>query len=216
MVLPIVLIIAAYLLGSIAFGWVMVKILVRVDLRKVGSHATGGTNAFREIKQHMSTQKAFLWALVAGVLDILKAFIPTRLAIWKWPNAHWLHLLVGGAAIAGHTFPFWLKSKGGKAVSPSAGVLFALASKVPALWRVFGLAISVFIAGIIGSKGIVSVGSMSGSIAAAAYSTKLTRQGKIPKPYGWGLVLAVLYILIMHRENVGRLLRGKEKSILSR
>lgn len=206
----------AYLLGSITFGWLVVKTRVGVDLREVGSHATGGTNAFRELKNHMSTQKALFWAVVAGALDILKAFIPTRLAIWKWPNAHWLHLLVGGAAIAGHTFPFWLKSKGGKAVSPSAGVLFALASKVPALWRVFVLAISVFIAGIIGSRGRVSVGSMSGSAAAAAYSAKLAQQGKIPKPYGWGLALAVLYILIMHRENIGRLLRGKEKSILSK
>lgn len=196
------LVTGSYLLGSIPFSWIFAKMLKGVDLRQTGSGGTGATNAARVI--------GLPWAVVAGTLDVLKAFFPTRLAIRRHPNDHLFHLLVAAAAMLGHSRPIFLGFRGGKAVTPLAGDFFAIAALERKLWDVFKLAIGVFLGAIIGSGGKVSVGSISGSTAGGVYALELARQRKVSIWYAVGLAIAAAYIWLMHKENVGRLLRGEE------
>jgi glycerol-3-phosphate acyltransferase PlsY len=198
----------SYLLGSIPFGWLIAKLAKGVDIRKIGSGATGATNTYRATGIRL--------ALLAGVLDILKAAVPTLLAVKKWPKEQRLHILVASAAITGHTKSIFLGFHGGKAVSTTAGAAIALATGEKRLWSVIQVATSGAIGAFTGSRGIVSVTSLTGTALAAIYSGLLVLQGKLSKVYGLGVITAVAYIWLMHRENIQRLLRREEKSILGK
>jgi len=205
-------VVISYLLGSVPFGWIAVKTWAGKDLRKIGSGTTGGTNVSRHVGPAV--------ALLVGVCDVLKAFLPTRLAVRRYPNNHLLHLLVAAAAMLGNSRSIFLGFKGGKAVSGAAGALFALAGRERRLWDVFKLAMGVFFGAIIGSGGKVSLGSISGSTAGGVYALELAHQRKISTLYAFGTVGASAYIIYLHRENAGRIVRGEEpntgKEILER
>jgi len=209
-------IVTAYLIGSIPFGLIIVKILTGKDLRWEGSGATGGTNTFRTLRESMGTKKALAWAVVAGTLDILKAFFPTWIAVKSHPDEARLHVLVASGAVTGHTKPIFLGFRGGKAVSTTAGVLIALASKEKKLWSVFQFALGICLGALAGTGGIVSVASLTGSAAGGLYALILAARGQISKMYGLGLAVVAFYIWLMHWENIGRLRRREEKSIITR
>src|SRR5689334_1360838 len=107
----------AYLLGSVPFSFLVARAR-GVDLRKVGSGNVGGANVWRAC--------GFVPFLIAVTLDMLKGMLST-LAAMRWamlpPGAV---MLVGVAAIFGHTFSIFLNFKGGKAVATSSGVLLAV------------------------------------------------------------------------------------------
>ena len=140
--------IAAYLLGSIPFGYIIALITGKKDIRKEGSGNIGATNVLRSRGK------------VAGfstlVLDILKGFVPViyGLSHFDYP----LMAIMGGALVViGHIFPLFLKFRGGKGVAAFAGVL--LAYSLPAL-LVF---LAGFILGVIITR-YVSAGSLLGVI----------------------------------------------------
>lgn len=200
--MAILLVILAYLSGSLPFGWIFVKLLTGKDIRKIGSGATGGTN--------VSRHAGLTAAILVGICDVLKAFIPTRLAVRRQPNNHLLHLACVGAAMLGHSRSLFLGFRGGKAVSSAAGTLFAIAAREPNLWRVCHFATGVFFGAIVGSGGKVSVGSMTGSVAGGIYALRLARQRKMSIWYASGVAAAAAYICLMHKENIARILRGEE------
>lgn len=114
----------AYLLGAIPNGFLIAK-AKGIDIRKVGSGNIGATNVYRSVSKFLG--------ILTFALDALKGAIP---ALWfPWQAAHcaqtalppWLPLLFGGLAIAGHTWPVYLKFKGGKGVATSAGALLGIA-----------------------------------------------------------------------------------------
>lgn len=196
------LVITAYLLGSIPTGFIVVKALKKEDIRKSGSGATGATNVHRKLGP--------FWAVPVAFGDVMKAYIPTLIAVKLWPNKHWLHLLVGGAANLGHSKSVFLRFRGGKAVSTSAGFFFAIAGREPKLWSVFYFSLGGFLGAIIGSGGIISLGSVFGPIIGSLYSTRLSNLSKVSKWYTFGLWMAAGFITLMHRENLVRLFRGEE------
>jgi len=202
-VLKSLLIVSAYLLGSIPTGWVVTKIVKKRDIRKTGSGATGATNVLREL--------GAFWAILVAFCDVMKAFIPTKIAVKKWPNDHSLHVLVGSAATFGHTKPIFLKKSGGKAVSTSAGAFFALAGREKNLWKIFQFALGTFIGAIAGSRGIVALGSVLGVVFGGFYTIRMMIHRQISLWYGFGSLLAVGYIIYMHRDNMGRMARREEK-----
>ncbi len=203
--MALVYVIVAYLSGSIPFGWIIAKFKTGKDLRDVGSGATGATNTLRAT--------GFRLAVVAGLLDVLKASFPTLLIIRKNPDARILHTVVGSATVAGHTRSVFLGFKGGKAVSPSAGVLLALATKEKPLLLPLLPAISVFVLAIALTRGIVSVGSLLGTATAAVYSLHLAGKKRVSRVYSLWVVATTVYIWILHRANIERLLKGKENRI---
>ncbi len=113
------MILAAYLMGSIPNGLLLAR-LKGIDLQKVGSGNIGATNVYRCVGKG--------WGIAAFVLDAVKGFVPAfvfpRLMEAAPP---WLGLACGVAAVAGHNWPVWLKFKGGKGVSTSAGMLLGIA-----------------------------------------------------------------------------------------
>ncbi|MGI6297298.1 MAG: glycerol-3-phosphate 1-O-acyltransferase PlsY [Minisyncoccales bacterium] len=118
-----ILVILSYLLGSIPFGYLIPK-FKNVDIRRVGSKGTGATNVSRAL--------GLKYAVLVGVLDILKASLPVFLA-FKYLNNEVLIGIVMFVAVLGHIFPVWLKFKGGKGIATFVPSMVVILGVVPAL-----------------------------------------------------------------------------------
>lgn len=183
-----------YLLGSVPFSFLVAR-ACGVDLRTVGSGNIGGANVWRSC--------GFVPFLVAAVCDIAKGLLPALLAL-RWaglPPAG--VILVGLAAILGHTFPVFLSFKGGKAVATSGGVLLAVAPLLVAV----GLAGWVIAFAL---SRISSVGSLTAAASVAVASAVMFGLGQLPLAYAvfvWAVVALIVYL---HRANIQRLRDGTE------
>jgi glycerol-3-phosphate acyltransferase PlsY len=209
----IILIIAAYLLGSVPFGLVLAAAHGK-DLRKIGSGNIGATNLSRALGKQ--------WGYFCFVLDVLKGFLPTFIAggiITTGPDATQfiLWLLVGIASILGHIFPVYLKFKGGKGVATSFGVAlglwpyftisaaFALLAwiVVVLLWRYVSLA-SIIASIVFPAAFILLIVAIDGWLF-----TDL-----------WPLIIAAVGIPVMvivrHRQNITRIMAGTETKIFTK
>ncbi|MBP7828588.1 MAG: glycerol-3-phosphate 1-O-acyltransferase PlsY [Kiritimatiellae bacterium] len=188
---------AGYLLGAVPFAFLFAR-LNGVDIRKVGSGNVGATNVFRAVGKG--------WGIATFAADALKGFVPA----WLFPllARRWgvecgpgLGLLGGCAAIAGHSWPVFLKFKGGKGVATSAGMLLGVA---PAA---VGIGLLAWIA-VFAAARFVSVASIAAAVAVPAAAWFLYGRA------GWLLpaVLTALGLLVIwrHRSNIARLRRGEE------
>ena len=190
---------AAYLLGSIPNGLLIAR-LKGVDLQKVGSGNIGATNVFRCVGKG--------WGVLAFVLDAIKGFVPAfcfpRLMEAAPP---WLGLACGIAAVAGHNWPVWLKFKGGKGVSTSAGMLLGIAPAAVGIgFAVFALAVAL--------TRFVSLGSILAAVAVAGSGVWL--YGADNRLLAGALIVMGALVVLKHRANVGRLLKGTEPRIVGK
>lgn len=190
------IVILAYLLGSIPFSFLIVKLVARKDVRSVGSGNVGATNAARTAGKAVGA--------AALVLDVAKGLAAVLIARWLGaPPA-----LLGAAAVAailGHCFPVWLGFRGGKGVATSAGAMGALAPPATVLTLIVCL-------GVIAWKRYMSLGSVA---AAAGFPLLVWTTQRL----GWqerdpGLLLCAvligLIIIVQHRSNLKRLRQGIE------
>ncbi len=200
--LYIIVAVAAYLLGSIPFGYLLVKVFRGEDVRLSGSGNIGATNVAR------SGAKGLGIATLA--LDALKGSAAVALARFLAPSQEFhgigppsplpLMATAALAAVLGHVFPVWLRFKGGKGVATALGVFMVLFPKA------ILVALAIFILVVVVTR-YVSLGSILGAIAfpIAAYFLQ---------PTDWvSLVLAStvsLIVIVKHRENIRRLLAGNE------
>jgi glycerol-3-phosphate acyltransferase PlsY len=183
----------AYLLGGIPFGYLAGRLVAGVDLRQVGSGNLGATNAIRQL--------GWGWGAAVFGLDLLKGWAAVALAQRVGAGAGgWLPVAAGLAAVLGHSFTPFLGFKGGKGVATSAGVFLRLAPLAT------GLALLIFAAVMLSSR-IVSLSSLTATTALPLLL--LWRQPDEPLLQGFA-VLLVLFIWIRHRANLRRLLRGQE------
>jgi acyl phosphate:glycerol-3-phosphate acyltransferase len=187
----LIAIVAAYLLGSCAFGFWAGK-LRGIDLRTQGSRNTGGTNAVR-----------VLGAKVGGpviVLDILKG--TAAVVIASQLGGTGTEVLAATAAVVGHTFPLFLGFRGGKAVATGAGAMLGLAP-----WIALGVIAFWIALGLI--TRYVSVASMLSAVAFVV-SAIVT-----DKP--WPVVAFTLFgagvVFWRHRANIARLRAGTENRL---
>ncbi len=188
---PALLIIAAYLLGSIPFGYAAGR-LARVDLTATGSGSTGATNVYRSLG---------LWGAVPVILlDVLKGFLPVWLfPMWDgnaWP---YLAIVYGIAAVAGHVWSMFLRLRGGKGVATAAGVMLALAPIAATI------AMLVWV-GLVLITGFVSVASL---IAAALVPVLAYFEDAPIETIGFALGIAT-FVWWTHRSNLVRLVHGEE------
>ena len=193
---------AAYLLGSILGSLVVGQLCGGVDIRVLGSHYAGGTNALR------TQGKVFaLWVML---IDVCKGVIPVLLlpalaipgvGLDAQVNRELLTYAVGFGTILGHVYPLWYAFRGGKGGATSAGVLFALAP-----WLALP-AIGIWFAVIVVTR-YVGLATMSVVIGVSAY-IGLTR---LPEKYGLFIfsLFAAALILYTHRANIKRMLEGSE------
>lgn len=183
--------IGGYLLGSIPFGLVLVKLAGLGDIRSVGSGNIGATNVLRTGRKDL--------ALATLVLDSGKAGIAALVfTLAMSPTAG---LIAGGAAFLGHCFPVWLGFKGGKGVATFLGVLLAV------LWPVGLLVCATWL----GMALVLRISSLSALTASAAAPALALAFGR-PDVAVLALFLAAL-LWWRHKDNIARLLRGEEPRI---
>jgi glycerol-3-phosphate acyltransferase PlsY len=203
-------IVVAYLLGAVPFS-LLIGLARGVDIRRQGSRNIGATNLGR-----VAGRK---WGFLGLALDILKGFGPTLAASLLLPGEHadlgrqGLLLLVALAAVLGHVFPVYLRFRGGKGVATTIGVALGI-------WPYFTVAMAaalVVYAVVRFSTGAVSAGSLALAVTFPTALFVFTRIAGIPLRSCWPLqaVAIVLGLLIIwrHRENIRRLLRGRELRI---
>jgi glycerol-3-phosphate acyltransferase PlsY len=221
---PGLVIIIAYLLGSIPFGYLIVRAARGGDIREIGSGGTGATNVSRRAGKAaglltllLDAAKGAAAVLIAKLLLGLSLFAfagnggsPFRglggLARTPVPNAAWW---IAGAAIGvivGHIFPVWLGFRGGKGVATGVGV-FVLLVPLAVL-----LAAIVFVL-VVWRTRYISLGSIVG--AATIPIVVLVQDSFIrPVPNGAPLMMAAIagaaLIVFAHRANIGRLVQGNE------
>jgi len=180
--------IISYLMGSIPFGFVLTKIFLKKDIRKIGSGNIGATNALR------TGNKVIGYATL--ILDISKAIIPVIYTKINFPE---LIFVASLCAFLGHVFPIWLKFKGGKGVATYVGILFSINI-------VFGLifAISWLITFVLTKYS--SLSSLIGSLSLPAYLLVTGQTNNV-------IFFIIMFVLIFftHRENVKRL-KNKEEN----
>src|SRR5687767_16015297 len=111
----------AYLIGSIPFGYLIVKLTRGADVRQTGSGGTGATNVSRRAGRLAGIATLLLDALKGAVAVFVAAKLTERFQL-HWTTADWIVLGAGVMAIVGHIFPVWLGFRGGKGVATGAGV----------------------------------------------------------------------------------------------
>ncbi len=202
-------VIIGYLIGSIPCGVLVGKLYGKVDIRKFGSGKIGTTNVLRTVGKKAAALVLFLDLLKGSLAVVFAGLIVGRnyLVI----NDFGLGLLVAQclaalAAMAGHNWSVFLKFKGGRGVATFFGGLAALCP-VAAL---FGG--EVFIIGA-GLTRFASLGSIAGAVGTYSILIPLTIFNGFPVEYLVYALIGTLVIIIMHRDNIVRLITGKERKI---
>jgi len=197
----------AYLLGSIPFGYILVRMVRGKDIRASGSGNIGATNVARS---------APVLGIATLLLDAAKGWLAVELATqvadraWSqgeefYANYFPVRALAALVVIAGHMFPVWLRFRGGKGVATGAGAFYALAPSVlfPA-FGVFAVAVALF--------RYVSLGSMLA--AAALPAVYYLRHAPHAEPVVLAsLIAAAMLVIARHHSNIRRLLQGKENRL---
>lgn len=128
-----VFLLGGYLLGSIPFGYLIVRSKARVDIRDAGSGKVGGFNAY--IVTHSRSI-----GVIVGLLDGLKGVVAVYLAHWVMPGSYWSQALALLGAVAGHNYPIWTGFKGGRGLATMAGGLLTLGFNYTLVWCLLWLA----------------------------------------------------------------------------
>ena len=176
----------SYLFGSIPFGYLFTKLLLKKDIRDVGSGNIGATNVLRTGNKSLG--------YLTLVLDIAKAVVPVIYIKFNYPDLVYISAL---CAFLGHLFPAWLKFRGGKGVATFVGILISINIYYAV---VFGI---VWILTFLISK-YSSLSSLFASISIPIYLLTIG-QGNI-------IFFIIMFVLIFytHRENIKRLINKEE------
>jgi len=181
-----------YLLGSIPFGYILVKSTEGRDIRSMGSGNIGATNVFRRSR---------FAGVLTFVLDAGKGYLAVALAAWLGGNPQW-QAIAALAAIVGHVFTVWLRFKGGKGVATGCGAYLSIAPAAVLTTLLFFVLILILTRYIslssIGATGLFP-------LWAYVYGAPLT-------VVLWALAGALL-IIVKHRQNIRRLLSGTERKL---
>lgn len=184
-----IILIAAYLLGSIPTGLLLGK-LYGVDVRTTGSGNIGATNLYRTVGRKVG--------ILTLIGDCLKGAIPVLVVTYAAMPVDYA-AYVGLAAFCGHVFSAFLKFKGGKGVATALGVFLALSPlAVAAAVVVFAILMVIF--------RYVSLGSIA---AAAAMPVAIMATGGTPTMRGVTIIISLI-VIVRHGENIKRLLAGSE------
>ena len=207
----VAVILIGYLLGSIPFGVIIGRRSAKVDVRQIGSGKTGATNVLR-----VAGKKA---AALVLILDLLKGLLAVVLAglIFNgdylvvgssglWWLARSAQVSAALAAIAGHKWPIFLRFRGGRGVATFFGGLFALCP--PA--ALFGGVVLILGASL---TRYASLGSIAGAVGAYAILVPLTIINGFPIEYLVYTLIGAIFIIVVHRDNIVRLISGTERKI---
>jgi len=185
----------AYVLGSIPFGYLIVRWQRGIDVRATGSGSIGATNVMRNLGI-MGFVATFLLDVGKGLLAVLLA---SRLTL---ENPTWV-AAAACAAVLGHCFPVWLRFRGGKGVATGVGVFLAVAP-----WQV--VLVLVIFAVVVAIWRYISLGSV---VATAAFPILVYLMKHPPIQVVLGAAGAAAVIIVRHNANIARLLKGTESKV---
>jgi glycerol-3-phosphate acyltransferase PlsY len=205
--LALVYVLLSYLVGSIPFGLLIVRLRTGKDIRQVESGRTGGTNAMRA---------AGFWAgFATATLDLLKSAATVWLARVFFPDMYWLHVLAPVAAVVGHNYSIFLMER-----NPSGSIrLRGGAGGAPACGGATGLWFySLFIIVPVGililfGVGYASVATLSVGVVAALIFAYLAAIGVTPWVYVFYGILVEVVLIIALLPNIRRLMNGTERLV---
>jgi glycerol-3-phosphate acyltransferase PlsY len=183
----------AYLLGSIPFGYLLVKIFLHQDIRSTGSGNIGATNVARSGAKGLG--------IATLLLDLGKAFLAVKIAQHLAPGDYDLAVVAAVAAILGHVFPIWLGFRGGKGVASALGVFLALTPISAAC------TFAIFLVIVLITR-YVSLASIVGSAAFPIFGLHFVSY-RSPIVIA-GFLFIPLLIIMKHHQNIRRLLDGTE------
>lgn len=202
--LDIVLVICAYLLGSISTAVIVSKRFYGVDIRELGSGNAGATNTFRVLGKNAG--------IVVMLADMLKGFIAVKFSIlshYSWhpsPSVPFVNLqvILGLAAVLGHIFPIWSGFRGGKGIATLFGMILGIQPLVAvSLVGVFMIMLMV--------TRYVSLSSISASIAFPLMILFIFREPELS--YKLFAIGTAALVVLTHHKNIGRLLTGNESKV---
>ena len=206
MVAYIIVLIVAYLIGSVNFSVIISKKMAGFDVREKGSGNAGSTNVLRTVGK-----KAALMTLCC---DILKGVVAVLIAclIGRFSKTLIPAVLVELAALGvviGHTYPIFFGFRGGKGVATSLGIILIIN------WKI-GIACLIFALAIMAITRMVSLGSVSAAVLFAVL-TLIIRDTYITGEYHWsyiifGIILATI-VIFNHRTNIKRIISGTENKL---
>jgi len=192
--------VAGYIVGSIPFGYLVVKLVKGVDIRSQGSGRTGGTNVFRVA--------GFPAGLATALLDIGKGAITVLLIRQYIPDTQgWAEALAGAGVVLGHNASMFIGFRGGAGGATSVGTAMAL-------WPLGGLpslVVGLFTLFVIGYASLATI--LSALAVALMFTYAAFTTNTVPPSYaafGWAIVMLVVVAL---RPNITRLVSGTEKRV---
>ena len=186
-----------YLFGSFPSGYLAGKIAKGIDIRSLGSGSTGATNVLRHIGKRA--------AIAVFLIDVFKGVLSILLAKYFLLNDSW-QVAIGLSTLIGHIWPVWLNWRGGKAVATGLGIFLGLSLQVGlATLGIFILMITLF--------RIVSLASISAVLALPLIMFLSFQGSSVSIPYLIVSLLAMTLVIWRHRENIARLIKGKEPKI---
>ena len=191
---------AAYLLGSIPVGYLLVRVFRRQDIRTLGSGNIGATNVLRSEGKGLGAA-TFLLDVVKGAAAVLLGSVVASPVLPMIPQRD-VEALAALFAVIGHMFPVWLKFRGGKGVATGFGVFI-----VAAPWA--ALASITLFAIIFAITRYVSLGSILGAASFPVFAYFMVRGDK-PVFFVTVQALVALLIVVKHHPNIRRLLAGNE------
>ncbi len=209
MVENIIILIIAYLIGSVNFSVLISKRVAGFDVREKGSGNAGSTNVLRSVGKGA--------AVITLICDILKGVVAISLAIIigniiQNSNKELLVQIAGIAVVIGHTFPIFFGFKGGKGVATSLGIILM------SNWQI-GLICLVFALVLMALTRMVSLGSCGAAILFPVLTLFINEnymvlsEGKSGNTYLIYSVILAIIILFNHRSNIQRMLNGTENKI---
>jgi glycerol-3-phosphate acyltransferase PlsY len=209
--------IVAYLLGSIPFGYILVKLFLKQDIRQTGSGNIGATNVARSGKKGLAiatllldAAKGFAAVLCAGVLPfdeflrqidrLAQPYHPLGPTYWQPPTSQLA--MAALFAILGHCFPIWLRFRGGKGVATAVGAFAGVSgTAVLACLGVFAVVFAI--------TRFVSLSSMISAAVFPVAVVLLNRNSTTAASFAITAVCSLL-IILKHHSNIRRLLNGTE------
>lgn len=209
MIINIIMLIIAYLIGSVNFSVLISKRVAGFDVREKGSGNAGSTNVLRSVGKGA--------AVITLICDILKGVVAISIAIIigniiQNSNKELLVQIAGIAVVIGHTFPIFFGFKGGKGVATSLGIILM------SNWQI-GLICLVFALVLMALTRMVSLGSCGAAVLFPVLTLfisenymVLTEEKSGNTYFIYSVILAII-VLFNHRSNIQRMLKGTESKI---
>lgn len=198
----LLLVILAYLIGSIPSAvWVSQRFF-NIDIRDYGSGNAGATNVYRTLGSK--------WGTIVMLIDMLKGMIAVKLALLLPEYADLetafqnLQIILGMAAVLGHVFPIWADFKGGKGVATLFGMVLGI-SPLTALSCIGVFALVLYLTRFV---------SLSSILASIAFPVFILVIFDVDDQFYRVFAIAVaLLVILTHQKNIGRLIRGEESKV---